>query len=170
MTCTVDLLGTRPPQVLLWLKLRINFLKFGRHFHHKRNNIYLQWGKPLDNREELDKNFFFQVSSPKDNNWVLFDFFAFFTEAEPSPPFWEFLDLDLPSELAAFMTPSLNSSSLRLFDLILGLDEEEKESAWEAEDFGSFDEDWVVELAVASSLSAFGSGIGGRPFSITKYL
>ena len=57
-----------------------------------------------------------------------------------------------------------------LLDLILSLDEEEeKERPWEAEedfelDVGSFDEDWV-ELS-----SAFGSGIGGRPFSITKYL
>jgi hypothetical protein len=85
-----------------------------------------------------------QVSSPKDNNVLLFDFFAFFTEAEP-PPFWGFLDLALSSELIDFMTPSLNSSSFRLFDLMPGLDEpeEEKESPCEAEDFelGSFDED-----------------------------
>lgn len=131
--------------------------------------MYLRSGKPHDNAKNWTKEI--QVSSPKDNK-VLFDFFDFFTEAEP--PFWEFLDLS--SELT-FMTPSFNSSSwplaLRLlFDLILVLDEEEKESPWEAEDFepavGSFDdEDWV-ESSVA--LSAFGSGIGGRPFSITKYL
>lgn len=58
-----------------------------------------------------------------------------------------------------------------LFDLILGLEEEEKESPWEAEDFelvdGSFDEDWVE---LAGALSSFGTGIGGRPFSVTKYL
>ena len=140
--------------------------------------MYLQSGKPHDNGEKELNEEKVQVSSPKDNK-VLFDFFVFFTEAVPFFwEFWEFLDLVLSSELLAFMTPSFNSSSwpmaLRLlFDLILGLDEEEKESPWEAEDFelvvvGSFDEDWV-ELAIALS-SAFGSGIGESPFSITRYL
>lgn len=126
-------------------------------------------GKASWQRKELGEEI--QASSPKDNKVLLFDFFVFLTEAEP--PFWEFLDLALSSELAFTTTPSFNSSSwpmaLRLlFDLTLGLDEEEKDSPWEA-DFelavGAFDEDWA-ELAVA--LSSFGSGNGGRPFSIYK--
>lgn len=120
--------------------------------------------------EELDSEN--QVSSPKDNK-VLFDFFAFLTEAEP----WEFFSLALSSELA-FMIPSFNSSSwpmaLRLvFDLTLDLDEEEKESPWEPDlelDVGSFKVDWeALEFTLSAiASSAFGSGSGGRPFSITK--
>jgi len=98
------------------------------------------------------------VSSPKESR-VFFSFLAFLAEllVDSLPPFLVFSETISSSWLVAF----------RLFDLKLALDEDAKESPWEADlevdDFAS-----LASLSLLSSTSATtlaGSGRGGKPFS-----
>jgi len=95
------------------------------------------------------------VSSPKESR-VFFSFLAFLAEllVDSLPPFLVFSETMSSSWLVAF----------RLFDLKLALDEDAKESPWEAD----LEVDDLASLSLLSSTSATtvaGSGRGGKPFS-----